>query len=266
MDATQAYANADFIPDAGSYIDQWLDAAEAFRSREAAIGRARLNHAYGAGERQKLDLFHPSGLAKGLVVFVHGGYWLRFDRGYWSHFAAGAVSRDWAVAMPSYTLAPEARVRDITLEIARAVEAASALVRGPIVLTGHSAGGHLVARMGCRDVALDPEVRDRVRHILPVSPVSDLRPLIETAMNAELRLDPGEAERESPVLHPVPDMPVTVWVGTEERPVFLDQARWLSEVWAAPLRMAAGRHHFDVIDDLEVPDSPLVTALLGEAE
>ena len=264
MDLTQAYANADFIPDAEGYIERWETEAQAFREREATLGRARLNHPYGAGARQKLDFFHPGGLPEGLVVFVHGGYWLRFDRGYWSHFAAGALARGWAVAMPSYTLAPEARISEITIEIARAVEAAAALVRGPIVLTGHSAGGHLVARMGCLDVAMADDVRGRLRHILPISPVSDLRPLIQTAMNTGLRLDDDEATSESPALRPKPEVPVTVWVGAEERPVFLDQARRLSDAWAAPLRIAPGRHHFDVIDDLETPESPLLTALLGD--
>ena len=262
MDATQAYANADFIPDAGSYIERWEMAAQAFREREAAVGRARLNHAYGPHERQKLDLFHPAGPAEGLVVFVHGGYWLRFDRGTWSHFAAGLTARGWAVAMPSYRLAPEARIAGITRDIAEAVTSAAALVAGPLVLTGHSAGGHLVARMGCRDVALPEAVRARLSRIVPLSPVADLRPLLETAMNASLGLDPSEAAAESPVLHPAPEVPVSVWVGAEERPVFLDQARWLAEAWGAEERMAPGRHHFDILDELEDPESPLVRSLI----
>ncbi len=263
MDATEAYNNAGHIPDAEAYIDRWDREARVWRDREAAVGRARLNHAYGPGERRKMDVFHPAGRAEGLVVFVHGGYWLRFDRSYWSHFAAGATDRGWAVAMPSYTLAPEARIRDITREIAAAISEAARLIRGPILLTGHSAGGHLVARMACRDVVLPDEVRARLRHILPISPIADLRPILETEMNATLGLDAEEAEAESPVLHPAPDVPVTVWVGAEERPAFLDQARWLTEAWGATDRIAPGRHHFDVIDDLRHPDSPMTTALFA---
>lgn len=263
MDATTAYNNADHIPDADGYIERWSEEARLWREREAAVGRARLNHAYGPGERQKMDVFHPAGPAEGLVIFIHGGYWLRFDRGYWSHFAAGATERGFAVAMPSYTLAPEARIRDITREVASAVTVASELVRGPILLTGHSAGGHLVSRMGCRDVTLPDDVRGRLQHILPISPVSDLRPLMDAEMNATLGLDADEAEAESPVLHATPDVPVTVWVGAEERPVFLDQAHWLSEAWGAIERVAPGRHHFDVIDDLRHADSPMMAALFA---
>ncbi len=258
-----AYNNADFIPDGGSYPDRWMEEARSWREREAAVGRARLNVSYGTGERQKLDLFHPAGRPEGLVVFVHGGYWMRFHRDVWSHFSEGLTARGWAVAMPSYTLAPEARLSEITRETARAVETAAALVRGPIRLTGHSAGGHLVARLACGGGELAREVRDRIVRVVPISPVSDLRPLRDLTMNGTLQLDAEEAEAESPVLHSAPDLPVTVWVGAEERPVFLDHARWLADAWGAEHRIDAGRHHFDVIDGLRDPDSPLVSAILA---
>lgn len=259
-----AYANADFIPDGAAYPDRWVEAAREFREAEAAVGRARLNQPYGKAERQKFDLFLPPGRPEGLVVFVHGGYWYRLDRSYWSHLSAGPVARGWAVAMPSYTLAPEARISAITQEIAAAIGAAAALVDGPIRLTGHSAGGHLVARMACRDVALADAVADRLARIVPISPLSDLRPLLETSMNSELQLNQEEAEVESPALHSARrEVPVTVWVGAEERPAFLDQARWLAEAWDVPQRIAPGRHHFDVIEELAEAESPLTKALLG---
>ena len=259
-----AYANADFIPGGAEYPDRWAEAARQFREVEAAVGRARLNQPYGEGDRQRFDLFLPAGRPEGLVVFVHGGFWHLFGRSYWSHLAAGPQARGWAVAVPSYTLAPEARVSQITQEIAGAVGAAAALVAGPIRLAGHSAGGHLVARMACRDVPLDDAVSDRLARIVPISPLADLRPLIKTSMNAKLRLDQQEAEAESPAFHTDRrDVPVTVWVGAEERPAFLDQARWLAEAWGVRQRIAPGRHHFDVIEELAEGNSPLTKALLG---
>lgn len=258
-----AYNNVDFIPGGADYAGRWEEEARAFREREAAVGRARLNHPYGEGERQRIDIFHPAGPAEGLVVFVHGGYWLRFHRHFWSHFSEGLTARGWAVAMPSYTLAPDARITGITREIVRAVETAAQLIPGPIRLSGHSAGGHMVSRVLCHDIALDPGVRARIERLVPISPVADLRPLLETSMNADLRLDEAEAASESPVLHPAPEVPVTVWVGAEERPVFLDQARDLAEAWGAEHRIAPGRHHFDVIDELREAESPLVNAILA---
>lgn len=263
MDYDLAYANADFIPNAMTYPPRWAQEAEEFR--QARKDRAHLGMSYGEGERNAFDLFLPDDVPLGLVVFVHGGYWLRFGRENWSGFAAGPVARGWAVAMPSYTLAPAARVADITREIAAAITHAASLVAGPVVLAGHSAGGHLVARMNCYDVALPDELVSRFRRIVPISPVSDLRPLMRTRMNADLRLDPAEAEAESPALCLVTrGIDTRVWVGAEERPVFLDQAMWLAEAWdEAALHIAPGRHHFDVIDGLASRDSALVADLVG---
>ena len=265
MNPDIAYANADFIPGAMEYPPRWAAAAAAFRAGLAGEGRARLGLAYGPGARHGFDLFLPDAAPAGLVVYLHGGYWRAFDRADWSHFSAGPVLRGWAVAMPSYTLAPAIRIAGITREAAQAVSAAAREVAGPVVVTGHSAGGHLAARLNCADVALPGEVAARLARLVPISPIGDLRPLMQTAMNADFRLDPAEAAAESPILHAERrGLPTTVWVGAEERPAFLDQARWLEQAWPeAGLRIAPGRHHFDVIDDLERPDSPLTEALVS---
>lgn len=264
MDPDIAYENGSFIPDGAAYPDRWESEARAWREREHLAGRARLNLPYGPKDRQQLDLFLPAGRPKGLLIYIHGGYWRLFERQRWSHLAAGATARGWAVAMPSYTLAPDARIAGITTEIARAVSHAAMLIPGPIAITGQSAGGHLSARMVCPDVTLPDNVIGRIKHVVPISPLSDLRPLTATRLNADLCLDPAEAAAESPVLHTPRNFPVTVWVGAEERPAFLDQARWLTEAWpTAKLRVDPGRHHFDIIDGLQDPDGPLMATVLG---
>jgi acetyl esterase/lipase len=228
----------------------WDARAAAFR----AGARADLGLAYGAGERNRFDLFHPEGTARGLLVFIHGGYWLAFGRETWSHLAAGAVARGWAVAMPSHTLAPQATIPQITQEMVQAVGAASARIAGPVVVTGHSAGGHLAARIG--NLGLD-----RVVRVVPISPVAELSPLMQTAMQADLRLTPEICATESPARLPL-RCAAHVWVGAQERPAFLWQARLLSEEWACPWTPQADRHHFSVIDDLTAPQSPLTRACL----
>lgn len=266
MKNDSAYNNVDHIPGGADYPDIWAVAAREYREIEVSLGRARLNDAYGPHERQKLDLFHPAGPAEGLLVFIHGGYWLRFDRSYWSHLAAGANARGWAVAMPSYRLAPEVRIAEIKHDVAAAVAQAATRVAGPIRLAGHSAGGHLVARMLMSDGGLQPALRDRLRAAMVISPVSDLRPLLETSMNDELCLDRVEADAESPALGvPAVDLPVTVWVGADERPVFLDQARWLADAWTgSALIVEPDRHHFDIVEGLANPESTLTRALFGQ--
>ena len=263
-DWNDAYANAPYVSGGADYADRWAAQAAEFRAVEQAVGRAMLNLAYGPGEREGFVLFLPAGRPEGLVVFIHGGYWLKFDRSFWSHLAAGPQARGWAVAMPSYTLAPQARIAAITAQVARAVDAAAERVAGPIVIAGHSAGGHLAARMAAPEVGLGS--RERVRRVVPISPVADLRPMMLTAMNADLRIDDAEAEAESPTLLPrPPGADVHVWVGGAERPAFIEQAGALARAWSVALTVDPGRNHFDVIEGLERPDSPLTGALLDGA-
>ncbi len=264
-DLDDAYANAEHIPGSADYPPRWAAAAEAFRAEMKQAGRARLDIAYGDHSRCRMDLFLPEGTPEGLVVFVHGGYWKAFDKSSWSHLAAGALARGQAVALPSYPLAPEARISEITRHVARAIDHAAGLVAGPIRLTGHSAGGHLVTRMLCADIAAWTGFTGRIRRVVSISGLHDLRPLLCTSMNATLQLDADEAARESAVLHadhlPVP---VIAWVGADERPAFIDQARWLARAWPkASAEIEPGRHHFDVIDGLAAADSALMDAVMG---
>jgi acetyl esterase/lipase len=256
MDLSDAYANAAHIPDGPEFPARWGRAASAFRDRHPPE-----DIAYGDHPRERLHLWRPQGEAKGLLAFVHGGYWMAFGRDDFSHLARGPLARGWAVALPSYPLCPEVPVAAIVRSVARAVERAAQEVPGPIHLAGHSAGGHVVARLACADVPL--AVRDRLVRAVPISPLSNLLPLRRTEMNATLRLSEEEAVAESPLLRPRPAVPVTVWVGEAERPAFRDQALWLARAWDAELVVEPGRHHFDVIAGLEDGGSPLTRAVVA---
>lgn len=252
LDQTLAYTNGDFIPDAASYAPRWAQMAAGFRTGLGS--RAVLDQPYGSAERNRFDLFLPDASPRGLLVYVHGGYWLAFGRSDWSHLAAGALAHGWAVAIPSYTLAPQSRISAITREIGAAVDAASARVAGPVVVTGHSAGGHLAARMACADTPSGAPIA----RVVPISPVAELEPLLATEMNARLGLTSDEVAAESPArLIRSPGVSAHVWVGAQERPAFLWQARTLSENWGCDWTVAAHRHHFDVIDDLADPGARL---------
>ena len=259
QDLDRAYANGAYIPGSESLPERWAADAAAFRQQLA--GRAKLDLSYGPEPRQKFDLFLPEGAPRGLLVFVHGGYWLAFGRESWSHFAAGALARGFACAMPSYTLAPQARISEMTAEIDAAVCAAAGMVEGPVVVTGHSAGGHLSARMGCDD--RQGLVAARVARVVPISPVAELAPLMQTKMNNDLRLTEAEVQSESPARRTLrKGCEAHVWAGGQERPAFLWQARTLSEEWSCPWTVDPGKQHFNVIDALTDPNSGLTAACL----
>lgn len=266
-DWNAVYDNAPAIPDGGSWPARWVEPAQAFRS--AAGARARLGLSYGPAARNQFDLFMPEGSPKGLLVFVHGGFWMALDRSYWSHLAAGALMRGHAVAIPEYSLCPDIRVAGITAEIGAAITAAAALVPGPVRLAGHSAGGHLVSRMVTETSPLPDPLRTRVAGVMSISGLHDLRPLRRTWRQETLQIDVEEALSESPaLLAPLTGTRITCWVGASETSEFRRQNALLSNIWRGldaetECIEEPDRHHFNVVDGLAGPRHPMLDALFA---
>jgi acetyl esterase/lipase len=269
-DWDDAYANGANIAGSDRWPAAWVEPAQAFCDALSVEGRARLDIPYGDGRRNRLDLFLPAATPKGLVVFIHGGYWKAFDKSFWSHLANGAVSSGFAVAMPSYTLCPEARIAGIVREIGAAIGKAASMVDGPLMLTGHSAGGHLASRMMTTTTPLAANVAKRIRHVVSISGVHDLRPIMRTEMNATLAIDEQEALAESPaLLRPVDGARITCWAGGGERAEFLRQNALLANIWtglgaATSIVVEPDRHHFSIVDGLANAAHPLTRSLISD--
>lgn len=256
-DWDDAYANGIHIPGGLEYPERWLAAAAAFRDSHPPRMLAGS------------ELYMPEGTPKGLVVIVHGGYWMKFGPQWFSHLAGGPLARGWAVLLPAYTLAPAGTLRQMRNEIAGTIAQIAVTIPGPVVITGHSAGAHLAARLVCSNTALPDGIVARIPRALLLSGLFDLRPLQRTSMRETLALDDTTALTESPAFHsPCEAMNLHVWVGEDERPVFVQQSRLLFDAWAgiprqSTLTIESGRHHMDVVDGLTRPDHPLTEALVG---
>ena len=261
----EAYANAAFIANSEEIVQDWIAKAELFRKKKLMSGLANLDIAYGKSHRQKFDLFLPQKKPLGTVIFLHGGYWIDFDKSYWSHFASGVLANGYRCIIPSYDLCPTVKISDITCQIKDLICYVLKNYDGMISLTGHSAGGHLVSRMVSTEQwngsKLRPDFLKRLNHVVAISPIADLRPLLKTSMNYKFNLDYDTAEKESPVIHIKMNVPFTVLVGENERPAFLSQANYLSQAWSCSKLIAKGKHHFNILDDLENERSRLVDLL-----
>ena len=267
IDWDDAYQNGKYISGGGEYLGMWKVKSATYRESLPET-RREIGVAYGPHPREVYDLFLPATPPKGVVVFIHGGYWQSLDHTLWSHLAAGPMAHGWAVAMPGYPLCPEVPLADITQSIARAIGTIGDKINGDIIISGHSAGGHLTARMACADIPLPHAAR--IRRYVSISGVHDLRPLIRTSLNEALQLTMASAAAESPALKtPREGVELLAWVGENERPEFLRQNDLLANIWRGVFAKtgcvhAKTHHHFSVIGDMATPQSALAKALMAD--
>ena len=246
----------------------------------SAATRARHTHQpdlrYGRAPKETLDLFLPETAVRGTFVFIHGGYWRALDKADF-HFVAGPLlAQGIAVAVANYDLCP-------TVSIARIVDECRRMMvwiarEGPrhgadadnVVVGGHSAGGHLAAMMLATDWDALGLARDPFVGGVTLSGVHDLKPLVLSSMNSDLRLTNAEAARVSPVNQvSLSQAPLLIAVGGAETSEFLRQSQLLWDAWPDNARPAAGplflagKHHFSVVVDYADPESELTRATLA---
>ena len=266
QDWEDAYAIETHIADAVQYYEAWVENSQQFHE-SVPDSLKNMNIPYGDKPRNYFDLYLPEGACKGLVVFVHGGYWMECEKEFFSYAAAGPRKLGWAVASVGYTLCPDIAIAGIGLEIGQAISKAGELVDGDIALTGHSAGGHLVTRSICNPGVLDAATLERVRRVASISGVHDLRPIRNVEMNNTLGLSAQEARIESPsLLEPATDIDLICWVGGGERAEFVRQSQLLANIWAGlgvhtSVTVEPDRNHFSVLDALNDPNHTLTRAL-----
>ena len=258
LDPESEYNNRARVPDHPAVMQRWREAAEAAR-----IARPRETVAYGPGPREVMDVFSAGDDAP-VVVFLHGGYWQALDKDWFSGLAPALLAHGVGLAVPSYDLAPAVRLGTILSQVRAAVELVRARIGRRPVVFGHSAGGHMAACMLSEG---------RAAAAVAISGVFDLAPLIQTSLNAALRLDAAEAAALSPIHWPVPDGStpggtiLDCVVGGDESPEFLRQSRDMTDLWRArgvETRYEAlpGLNHFTVLDPLFDKDSALVKRIV----
>ena len=176
----------------------------------------------------------------------------------------------------NYDLCPTVTIADIVEQIGAAVgwlarEGPRHGAPAPLALTGHSAGGHLVAMMYVADWRARGFERAPFVGGVSLSGVHDLVPLTMSQYNVDLKLDDAEAARMSPVnLRALVDAPLVAVVGADETSEFVRQSQVLWDAWpaqrppgaSAPL-IVPGRNHFSIVSDFTDASSALSCATLA---
>ncbi|MEO0438932.1 MAG: alpha/beta hydrolase [Pseudomonadota bacterium] len=224
------------VPDIQRTASKLLEEGKRLREDNAAYRE----FFYGGDELQNLDYF-PASTSSPLLVYIHGGYWHRFDKSFFSNVGQAWNAVGVSVAVINYRLAPIASMGVIVDDVRRAIvwlwKNAEKLDFDAtnIVLAGSSAGGHLTAMMLATEWSLvDSSLPSNlVKGGVSISGLHDLSPFLRAPFLKDvIGLTPDDVDQYSPAgLLPPTNVPVITCVGGDESPAFHAQNRLLAERW-----------------------------------
>ena len=262
IDYEVEYNNRARVPENPAIMAGWAKDAAAYRERHAPRAIA-----YGPGARNTIDFF--AGIDEGpIVVFIHGGYWQALDGSFFSHLAGGLNAHGISVAIPSYDLCPAVTVDQIIQQMRMATRELARLGRS-LVISGHSAGGHLAACMLATDWPADDASlpRELVVAAYAISGLFDLGPLVGTSINKALQLNDLTARAASPLFWKAPARgSLDAVVGANESAEYFRQSKTIVEHWGAAgiatrFGVVPDTNHFTAIAPLADPGSSMTLRL-----
>ncbi|MDF1791769.1 MAG: alpha/beta hydrolase [Thalassobaculaceae bacterium] len=187
---------------------------------------------YGAGPRQRFDLYEPTGPARDapVIVYFYGGGWKSGDKDDYRFVAQTLTRAGYTVAIPDYRLYPQVTFPAFVEDGAAAVAEIVTFVRRPVILMGHSAGAHIAMMLtldkqwlATAGLDADETVKATIGlagpyDFLPLS--NDLRPILAPL---------GDPEASQPIVHARGNAPPLLLVhGEADTTVLLKNTRNLA--------------------------------------
>jgi arylformamidase len=257
MSGPDLYRIRDFVPDFEA-----ISAEIAARSAAMAQGsRMQVDLAYGAGNRETMDILWPENPKAGapLHMFVHGGYWRSGEKSAYRCVAAPVLAAGGIAAIVEYDLMPATRLPVLVGQIRQAARwlcaNASRFGADPqrFSVSGHSAGAHLASFLAAKAPGETDWPVAMPQALMLVSGIYDLSGIPASFLKDEAAMTADEAKAYSPLtsLHSPKPGRILV-VGAEETAPFLDQARALQDHLAlqggtGALHVAPGLNHMNVV-------------------
>ena len=137
------------VPDAEGLMAAWGRRSEEARGK---LG-GRLGLPYGPTLAEYVDVFPATRPNAPVHLFIHGGYWRAFTARDFSFIAEGPVARGVCTVVVNYALCPQVGITEIVRQCRAALAWTWHNIAGfggdpnRIGVSGHSAGGHLTARL-----------------------------------------------------------------------------------------------------------------------
>ena len=245
------------------------------RSYQVARAMPPQTRRYGASERQLVDIFAPAD-ARGAPVFilVHGGAWLLSMREAFYGPAPAIMAAGCILVVVGFDCLPAVSMVRMVEQIGQAVLWVAAEIDAfggngrNVNLIGHSSGAHLAAAALTSDLgAATPNMRQATL----ISGIYDLAPVMLSSRRHYIDLTDPQAAALSPIRH-VDAFAGTasVWWGADESPEFKRQSQSFANALQMNSRLdqatvISGRNHFEMLEELDNPSSPIVEAMLSAA-
>ena len=258
------------VPDHEHWLAQDLALSEDLKGRVSLIPDQR----YGDGPRQVADLFPATRPGGPIVLFFHGGFWRTLSKDHVGHVAGPLVEGGAAVVLPGYDLCPTVSLHAVVAEARQALlwtrQQARRLNADPdrIYIAGNSAGAHLAAMLMTENWARHGLSRAPIAGAILVTGIYDLRPVLRTQVNEDVRLTPDDVLLLSPQFLPLGcRVPAIVAAGAAEPPLWIEQSRRFAAKLSATgadvrLMEMPGLHHFSITHSLSDATAPLTRAIL----
>ncbi|WJV25631.1 MULTISPECIES: alpha/beta hydrolase [Pseudomonas] len=255
-----AYNNVAAIPDFPAVLADFQMRSAKLYERESC----RRDLSYGDSSRERYDWIECGQPDAPTFVFIHGGYWQNCTKEDFAFIASGPLANGFNVVLAEYTLAPDASMTQIVGETGRLLDHLAAdhdalgIGKRALVLSGHSAGGHLTALYRGHPV---------VTSALPISALVDLEPISLSWLNDKLKLSRWEIDAFSPIRHIDKGVPMAVAVGDAELPELVRHSDEYAGACAAvgetvELVHVPGCTHFSILETLALQDGSLAKALV----
>jgi acetyl esterase/lipase len=237
---------------------------------------------YGAGERNKLNIWVPTGTKKTdklpVIVFLYGGGWYSGARDDYGFAGRAFAKQGFIVVIPDYRIVPEGHWPDFLQDSAAAVAWTDAHIANyggdpdRIALSGHSAGAYNAVMLALdpqwmKGAGSDPSV---IRGVAALAGPYDFAPF-EKGGRADVAMgDIRPIERTQPIQFVRADAP-PLWLGhgTADTVVRVRNSRNLAAAMhrvggTATLRTYDGLSHNDLVMALTGPLA-YKGPILGEA-
>lgn len=217
-----------------------------------------ITRAYGDRHDQVIEWFGPQSGARAVIAFLHGGFWrAEYDRGHVRPLCNSLATEGYAVAAIEYRRTGDGGGFPATFDDVSAAVSVVTATGSPLILAGHSAGGHL-ALWAAHSLSANGSESDRLAGVLALAPVAALRvchalDLDGGAATALMGGDPRKLAAEYDSVDPMRLGTVANTIvihGDADAQVPISMSREFSNRWGATLHELPGIEHYALIDPL----------------